>query len=86
MWNYYRDKINDDPNQNNAANNRLNNNKTIASKSFEYHTKLVGSTSDDNNILDVEVHVPLTLPGLGFFESLTVGEEGGVWGRLVGPQ
>ena len=85
MWNYYRDKINDDPNQNNAANNRLNNNKTIASKSFEYHTKLVGSTSDDNNILDVEVLVSLTLPGLVFFESLTVGA-GGVWGRLVGPQ
>ena len=82
MWNYYRDKINDDPNQNNAANNRLNNNKTIASKSFEYHTKLVGSTSDDNNILDVEVLVPLTLPGLVFFESLTVGEggEGGFGG------
>ena len=29
LWNYYRDKINDDENENNNNNNRLNNNKTI---------------------------------------------------------
>ena len=29
--------------------------KTITSKSFEYKTKLVGRTLDDNNILDVEL-------------------------------
>ena len=29
LWNYYRDEIKDDANENNAANNRINNNKTI---------------------------------------------------------
>ena len=28
---------------------RTNNTKTIASKSFEYETKLIGTTSDENN-------------------------------------
>ena len=36
LWNYYRDKINDDANENNSARNKINNNKTITSKSFEY--------------------------------------------------
>ena len=35
FWNYYRDEINDDTNKNNAAKNRINNNNTIISKSFE---------------------------------------------------
>ena len=34
LWNYYRDEIKE-ANENNAANNRINDNKTIASKSFE---------------------------------------------------
>ena len=33
----------------------MNNNKTIASKSFEYKAKLIGSIWYDNNILDAEV-------------------------------
>ena len=38
----------------------MNNNKTIASKSFEYETKLIGSTPDNNNnTLNAEVMVPL---------------------------
>ena len=48
-----------DVNENNAANNRINNNKTITSKSFEYKKKVIGSTSNNNNILDTEVVVPL---------------------------
>ena len=36
LWNYYRDEVNDDANENNSARNKINNNKTIASKSFEY--------------------------------------------------
>ena len=60
LWNCHRSEINDDANENNPANNRINNNKTITNKSFEYKTKLIGSTSDDNNILDAEVVVPLT--------------------------
>ena len=50
LWNYYRVEINDDANENNAANNRINNNETIASKPFEYKTKSIGSTPSDNNI------------------------------------
>ena len=37
----------------------MNNNKTIISKSFEYKTKLIGSTPDDSNISDAEVFVSL---------------------------
>ena len=57
LWNYYRDEINDDANEN-AINNRINNNKTITSKFFEYKTKIMESTSNDNNTLDTKV-VPL---------------------------
>ena len=38
---------------------RINNNKTITSKSFEYKTKLIDSLPGDNNILDTEVVVLL---------------------------
>ena len=55
MWNYYSDEINDDANENNAANNRINNNKTITSKSFEYKIKLIRSMPNDNNPLDAEI-------------------------------
>ena len=58
LWNYYRDKISDDANENNAANNRTNNNKAIKSKSFEHKTKLIRSTPNNNNILDAAV-IPL---------------------------
>ena len=33
---YYRDEINDDVNENNAARIKINSNKTMTSKSFEY--------------------------------------------------
>ena len=52
-----RDKVNDDANENDAANNKINNNKT--SKSFEYKKKILGRTPDDNNTLNTEVVVPL---------------------------
>ena len=35
LWIYYRDEVNNDANENNAANNRINNNKAITSKFFE---------------------------------------------------
>ena len=35
LLNYYRNEVNEDANENNADNYRTNNNKTIASKSFE---------------------------------------------------
>ena len=57
LWNYYRDEVNE--NENDNANNTINkNNKIIISKSFEYKTKLLGSTPN-NNILRAEVAIPL---------------------------
>ena len=59
LWNYYRDEINDSGNESNDADNyRINNNKTTASKCFEYKTKIIGRTPNDN-ILDTEIVVPL---------------------------
>ena len=40
---WYKDELNDDANENNAANNRVSNNKTITRKSFEYKAKLIRS-------------------------------------------
>ena len=57
FWHYYGDNKND-VNENDNA-NRINNNKTMTSKSFEYKTKILGRTPDDNNSLDTEVVVPL---------------------------
>ena len=37
--------------------NRINNNQTINSKSFEYKTKAIRSTPNNNNILNAEVDV-----------------------------
>ena len=59
LWNYYRGEVDDDANENDAANNRINKNKTTTSKSFEYKTKLIGNMPNNNNILDAEVVVPL---------------------------
>ena len=42
-----------------AANNNINNNKIIKSKSFEYKTKIIGRTPTDNNRLDTELIVSL---------------------------
>ena len=55
---YYKDEINDDAIENDNVNNRVNNNKITARKSFEYKTKLIGSMAN-NNKLDAEVVVPL---------------------------
>ena len=54
LSNYYRDKKNDDVNENNNANN-----KTATSKSFEYNTKITGSTPDKNSRLDTKVVLSL---------------------------
>ena len=39
LWNYYRDEINDNMNENNDNDYRVNNKKTMTSKSFEYKIK-----------------------------------------------
>ena len=48
-----------------SANNNRTNNKTVTSKSFEYKTKLLQSTPDDNNILGAKV---VTLKYLSNFQ------------------
>ena len=35
LWNYHRDEVNHDANENNAENFKTNNNKTITSKDFK---------------------------------------------------
>ena len=57
LWNYYRDQVNDSVIENDDD-NKISNRKRITSKSFEYKTKIIGSTSN-NNILDAKVVVPL---------------------------
>ena len=69
LWNYYRDEINDDANENNAACNKINNSKTTTNKPFEYKTKLIGRTPNKNNILDAKVVVPLKYL-INFWRSL----------------
>ena len=57
LWNYYRDEINDDGNENNDNGNNINYNNIITSKSFEYKTKFIGTTPNNYNILDTQVVV-----------------------------
>ena len=50
LWNYYRDEVNDDANENNAGNYRIDNSKTVTSKSFEYKTTIIGSTPAEKRL------------------------------------
>ena len=45
--------------------NKITNNITITSKSFEYNTKIIGKTPDDNNILNAEI---VLVKNLGNFQ------------------
>ena len=51
--------MSDAANENSDDDYRVNNEKTATSKSFEYKTKLIGSTPDNNSRLDAEVVVSL---------------------------
>ena len=59
VWIYFRNEIIDSAIENNDDGHKINNNKTITSKSFKCRTKIIGTTPDDNNLLNVEVVVPL---------------------------
>ena len=58
--NYYRDKINNDANENNAENIKIKSKKTIASKSFENTTKKkkIIITPENDKTLGTEFVVP----------------------------
>ena len=58
LWNYYRDEVNDDADEN-YNDYRLNNSKTTTSKSFEYKTKIIGRTPYTDSRLDADFNVPL---------------------------
>ena len=59
LRNYYRDEVNDSANETDDNDNKINNNKIITNKTFEYNTKIIRSTSNTNNILNAEVFVSL---------------------------
>ena len=43
LWNYYRDEIDDNANENNAANNRIKNNKTITSNFLNTRFQIINA-------------------------------------------
>ena len=51
LCNFYENKVNDADN-NDAGNYRINNNKTTASKCFDYKTEIIGSRPAENSILE----------------------------------
>ena len=59
LWNYHRVEVIRNANENNADNYSINKNKPITSKSFEYKSKLIGGSPNDNNTLNAEVVVQL---------------------------
>ena len=58
FWNYYRDEVNDDVNENTAVRIKINDSKTIT-KSFKYKKKLIRKRPNNNSILHAEVAAPL---------------------------
>ena len=58
LLNFYRDKVNNDANGI-VANGRLSSNKATTSTSFEYNTKIIGSTTTNSGILNTKVAAPL---------------------------
>ena len=53
LWKYPRDEVNDDAHENNAAGHcRLNNDKALTNRSFEYKKKIIWITSACNKTLE----------------------------------
>ena len=59
LWNCCKDKKNDVVNKPNNNNYRINNDQATTNKSFEYKTKILESTANDNNTIKTEVVVQL---------------------------
>ena len=51
--------MNGNANENNADNYKIDNTKTRTSKSFKCKTQIIGSMSNDNNMLGAKVALPL---------------------------
>ena len=58
LWNFYREKVNDDAKEI-AVNRRMINNETTTSKSFEYKTNITGRTPANNDTFDTKNVAPL---------------------------
>ena len=58
LWNYYRDELNDSANKNSTYNKKKYKNRAAISRFSKYKTKIMGSTSNNNNIFDAEIVVP----------------------------
>ena len=56
LRNYQKYDINNDTDQNNDYNFRVNIGKTTRRKSFEYKTKILGSTPENERRLKAEEH------------------------------
>ena len=59
LWNYYIEEVNDSADENYNKNNFRINNKRTTSKQYEYQTKIIGRTSNNDSRLAAEVVVPL---------------------------
>ena len=59
MWNYDRDEVNDDANENNGDHYRKRNGRATGYNFFQYKTKIFGNTPADSNTLDTELISPL---------------------------
>lgn len=58
MWNYYKDKLNDDAN-NIVVNRRLKNNKTTTNEISWAQDRIIGRKPAKNDKVDIEGFVPL---------------------------
>ena len=50
LWNYYRNEVNNSANEIYDNDNKIDNSKTTKSKYFEYKTKIIEITLNNNNI------------------------------------
>ena len=70
LWNYYRDGMNDDANENNTNISITDNSNTVTNKSFEYKAKIIENTPVHSNTFDTKVVVPLRY--LVIFKDLSI--------------
>ena len=57
LWNYYRDEKIDAAHEDDAANDKINNDKGTTSRPSEYKTNMRWNTLANNDRLDTEVNI-----------------------------